>query len=97
MISAGFSLSLWFAYRAVIFFSSGAFDDINQPSNISDYSRKTICFYMFVDEETEVYLKENSGLDSRKKIGIWRIVVIHNIPYTDARRTGKVNYLIISM
>lgn len=45
---------------------------------------------MFVDEKTENYLKANSGLDSNKKVGIWRIVVIHNPPYTDARRTGKV-------
>ena len=46
---------------------------------------------MFVDEETEAYLKENSGLDSNRRIGIWRIVVIHNPPYEDPRRTGKVN------
>ncbi|KAH9748714.1 F3H9.11 protein [Citrus sinensis] len=72
----------------------GAFDDINQPSNISEYSRKTVCFVMFVDEETEAYLKANSGLDRTKKIGIWRIVVIHNPPYSDARRTGKIPKLL---
>lgn len=72
----------------------GAFDDINQPSNISEHSRKTVCFYMFVDEETEAYLKENSGLDNSRRIGIWRIVVIHNPPYTDARRIGKIPKLL---
>ncbi|KAJ0017955.1 hypothetical protein Pint_10562 [Pistacia integerrima] len=79
--------------RGVVVISAifGAFDDVNQPSNISEYSRKTVCFFMFVDEETEAYLKANSGLDSSKMMGIWRIVVIHNIPYMDARRTGKVN------
>lgn len=45
---------------------------------------------MFVDEETEAYLKKNSGLDSSRKIGIWRVVVAHNLPYKDARRNGKV-------
>jgi hypothetical protein len=45
---------------------------------------------MFVDEETEAYLKNNSGLDDSRKIGLWRIVVAHNLPYTDGRRNGKV-------
>ncbi|KAI9198630.1 hypothetical protein LWI28_019403 [Acer negundo] len=82
--------------RGVVVLSAifGAFDDINQPSNISEYSRKTVCFYMFVDEETEEYLKENSGLDSNRRIGIWRIVVIHNPPYKDPRRTGKIPKLL---
>ncbi|KAJ8761466.1 hypothetical protein K2173_001599 [Erythroxylum novogranatense] len=72
----------------------GAFDDIQQPSNISEYSRKTVCFFMFVDERTEEYLKNNSGLDERRKIGIWRVVVVHNLPYTDGRRNGKVPKLL---
>lgn len=79
---------------AVVSAIFGAFDDINQPSNTSEYSRKTVCFVMFVDEETEAYLKANSGLDRTKKIGIWRIVVIHNPPYSDARRTGKIPKLL---
>jgi hypothetical protein len=45
---------------------------------------------MFVDEETEAYLKNNSGLDDSRKIGLWRIVVAHNLPYADGRRNGKV-------
>lgn len=71
-------------------FLSGAFDDIQQPRNISEYSKNTICFFMFVDEETEAYLKNNSGLHDSRKVGIWRIVVVHNLPYTDGRRNGKV-------
>ncbi|GAV67669.1 DUF616 domain-containing protein [Cephalotus follicularis] len=82
--------------RGVVVVSAifGAFDDIQQPSNISDYSRKTVCFFMFVDEETEAYLKANGGWDSSRKIGIWRIVVIHNPPYKDGRRTGKIPKLL---
>ncbi|KAM7255252.1 hypothetical protein ACFE04_020493 [Oxalis oulophora] len=71
-----------------------AFDDVHQPRNISDYSRHTVCFIMFVDEQTEAYLKANSYLDSTRKIGIWRIVVVHNLPYTDGRRTGKIPKLL---
>lgn len=46
---------------------------------------------MFVDEETEAYLKNTSALDSSRKIGLWRVVIVHDLPYTDARRSGKVN------
>ncbi|KAJ6364205.1 hypothetical protein OIU76_029192 [Salix suchowensis] len=72
----------------------GAFDDIQQPHNISEYSKNTVCFFMFVDEETEAYLKNKSGLDDSRKIGLWRIVVAHNLPYTDGRRNGKVPKLL---
>ena len=46
---------------------------------------------MFVDEETETYLKKSDDLDNNKRVGLWRIVVVHNLPYNDARRNGKVN------
>lgn len=50
---------------------------------------------MFIDEETEAFLKSTGKLDSSKKIGIWRTVVIHNPPYKDARRTGKVRFIVL--
>ncbi|KAA3478523.1 F3H9.11 protein isoform 1 [Gossypium australe] len=72
----------------------GAFDAIQQPKNISEYSKRTICFYMFADEETEADLKANGGLDETRKIGVWRIVVVRNLPYTDGRRNGKIPKLL---
>ena len=72
---------------------SGNFDEINEPTNISDYSKETVCFLMFVDEETEKYLRISGRLGTRKKIGLWRIIVAHNLPYTDPRRTGKVRII----
>ncbi|EEF50857.1 conserved hypothetical protein [Ricinus communis] len=72
----------------------GAFDDIQQPSNISMYSKQTVCFFMFVDEETEAYLKKNGGLDSSRMVGVWRIVLVRNLPYADGRRNGKVPKLL---
>lgn len=71
---------------------AGAFDLIRQPKNISEYAKKNACFYMFVDEETESFLKNSSALDINKKSGLWRIVVVCNLPYSDPRRNGKVNY-----
>ncbi|XP_028782006.1 uncharacterized protein LOC114738151 [Neltuma alba] len=73
----------------------GNFDEINEPSNISEYSKKTVCFLMFIDEETEKYQRSSGRLDSSKKIGLWRIIVARNPPYTDGRRTGKIPKLLI--
>ncbi|XP_059659084.1 probable hexosyltransferase MUCI70 isoform X2 [Cornus florida] len=73
----------------------GAYDLIQQPKNISEDAKKSVCFYMFVDEETEAYLKNSSALESDKRLGLWRIVVVHNLPYTDPRRNGKVPKLLL--
>ncbi|XP_019419783.1 PREDICTED: uncharacterized protein LOC109330173 isoform X2 [Lupinus angustifolius] len=73
----------------------GNFDEINEPSNISEYSRKTICFLMFVDEITEEYLRSSGKMGISKKVGLWRVIVVRNIPYTDARRTGKIPKLLL--
>lgn len=73
----------------------GAFDLIRQPKNISDYSKKNVCFYMFVDEETEAFLRNSGAVDVNKKTGLWRIVVVRNLPYTDPRRNGKVPKLLL--
>ncbi|KAK7362840.1 hypothetical protein VNO77_04964 [Canavalia gladiata] len=73
----------------------GNFDEINEPKNISEHSRKTVCFLMFVDEVTEKYLSSSGRLGISKKIGLWRIIVARNLPYTDARRTGKIPKLLL--
>nr|XP_027186100.1 uncharacterized protein LOC101495908 isoform X2 [Cicer arietinum] len=73
----------------------GNFDEINEPKNISEYSKQTVCFLMFVDEETEKYLRSSGRLGTSKKIGLWRIIVARNLPYTDARRSGKIPKLLL--
>ncbi|XP_044477697.1 probable hexosyltransferase MUCI70 [Mangifera indica] len=73
----------------------GNYDLLQQPQNISEAARKNIPFYMFIDEETEAYMKNSSILDSSKRVGFWRIVVVRNIPYSDARRNGKVPKLLL--
>ncbi|XP_071721099.1 probable hexosyltransferase MUCI70 [Rutidosis leptorrhynchoides] len=73
----------------------GAYDLIQQPKNISEVSKQTVCFIMFVDEQTERFLRNSSNLDDSKRIGLWRIVVVHNLPYTDPRRNGKVPKLLL--
>ena len=66
---------------------------INEPKNVSDYSKENVCFLMFVDEATAGSLKDSVRLGDSKQIGLWRIIVAHNLPYSDARRTGKVRLL----
>lgn len=70
---------------------SGNYDIIQQPKNISEFSRKNVPFYLFIDEETEAYMKNYSVLGDSKRIGLWRIIVVRNVPYSDARRNGKVS------
>ncbi|ESQ51975.1 hypothetical protein EUTSA_v10017801mg [Eutrema salsugineum] len=73
-----------------------AFDDVKSPSNISKYSEQTVCFFMFVDEKTESSLKRDKSFNSTtSKVGLWRVVVVHNLPYTDGRRNGKVPKLLV--
>lgn len=50
---------------------------------------------MFVDEETEKYLRSSGKLGISKKIGLWRIIVARNLPYADPRRSGKVKIICI--
>ncbi|XP_054816619.1 probable hexosyltransferase MUCI70 isoform X2 [Prosopis cineraria] len=73
----------------------GNYDVIQQPKNISKEAKKHIPFYMFIDEETEIYMKNASILGSSKRVGLWRIIVIRNVPYADGRRNGKIPKLLL--
>ncbi|KAJ7981744.1 Inner membrane protein oxaA [Quillaja saponaria] len=73
----------------------GNYDIVQQPKNISEAAREKVPFYMFIDEETETYMKNFSILDSSKRVGLWKIIVVRNVPYADARRNGKVPKLLL--
>ncbi|KAF9625966.1 hypothetical protein IFM89_028352 [Coptis chinensis] len=71
----------------------GSSDFLRRPTRqkIGEYSKSNVCFVMFLDEETMSMLSsEGQVLDDRGNIGLWRIVIVRNLPYTDMRRTGKV-------
>ncbi|VFQ90581.1 unnamed protein product [Cuscuta campestris] len=58
---------------------------------VSRFSRKNVCFVMFVDEGTlQTLSSEGHMLDSMGFIGLWKIVVVKNFPYDDMRRVGKI-------
>ena len=50
-----------------------------------------MCFVMFVDQNSlDVILEEGPKPDSKGTLGLWRIVLIKNLPFKDGRRNGKV-------
>ncbi|XP_068643858.1 probable hexosyltransferase MUCI70 [Aristolochia californica] len=71
----------------------GSSDFLRRPTRkkISESSQRKVCFVMFVDERTiQTLSSEGQVLDDRGYIGLWRIVVVINLPYADMRKTGKV-------
>ncbi|KAL3530212.1 hypothetical protein ACH5RR_009534 [Cinchona calisaya] len=71
----------------------GSSDFLRRPTSklISEYSKRNVCFVMFVDEQTLSKLSsEGNVADDRGHIGLWKIVVVRNLPYKDMRKTGKV-------
>ncbi|XP_073010275.1 probable hexosyltransferase MUCI70 [Typha latifolia] len=71
----------------------GSSDFLRRPtrSKIGTYSKKNVCFMMFVDELTLTKLSSEGQVpDEKGYIGLWRIIVVKNLPYQDMRKTGKV-------
>ncbi|XP_020246304.1 uncharacterized protein LOC109824180, partial [Asparagus officinalis] len=62
---------------------------------ITRQSRKSVCFVMFMDESTlQTLASEGQKMDSMGFIGLWRIVVVKNLPSSDMRRVGKIPKLL---
>ncbi|KAB1208042.1 hypothetical protein CJ030_MR7G000826 [Morella rubra] len=71
----------------------GSSDFLRRPTRrlISEHSKKNVCFVMFVDEQTLSKLSsEGNTPDDEGFIGLWKIVIVRNLPYKDMRKTGKV-------
>ncbi|GMJ05673.1 hypothetical protein HRI_004236500 [Hibiscus trionum] len=71
----------------------GSSDFLRRPTSrmISEFSKKNVCFVMFVDEQTLSKLSsEGHTPDEKGYVGLWKIVVVKNLPYLDMRKTGKV-------
>ncbi|PQM40610.1 uncharacterized protein Pyn_36123 [Prunus yedoensis var. nudiflora] len=71
----------------------GSSDFLRRPTSkkISEYSKKNVCFVMFVDEQTLGKLSSEGHVpDDTGQIGLWKIVIVKKLPYEDMRRTGKV-------
>ncbi|KAG1369963.1 hypothetical protein COCNU_15G003290 [Cocos nucifera] len=71
----------------------GDSDRLRTPfgKTITRLSRKNVCFVMFVDESTlQTLLSEGENMDNMGFIGLWKIIVVKNLPYADMRRVGKI-------
>ncbi|XP_076902689.1 putative hexosyltransferase MUCI70 [Bidens hawaiensis] len=82
---------------AVVSCIFGNSDRLRSPmgKTVSRFSRKNVCFVMFVDDITLQTLSSEGHMPDRMGyIGIWRIVVVKNLPYTDMRRVGKIPKLL---
>ncbi|XP_011001770.1 PREDICTED: uncharacterized protein LOC105141171 [Populus euphratica] len=82
---------------AVISCIFGNSDRLRSPVNkmVTRLSRKNVCFVMFMDEVTFQTLSSEGHIpDTAGFIGLWKIVVVKNLPYNDMRRVGKVPKLL---
>lgn len=58
---------------------------------MSEYTKKNVCFAMFVDGQTLSKLSTEGHVpDEGGYVGLWKIIVVKNLPYEDMRKTGKV-------
>ncbi|XVE60798.1 hypothetical protein DITRI_Ditri05aG0155900 [Diplodiscus trichospermus] len=81
---------------AVISCIFGNSDRLRTPAGkmVTRLSRKNVCFVMFVDEVTMQTLYSEGQAPDGGFIGLWKIVVVKNLPYADMRRVGKIPKLI---
>nr|XP_011458403.1 PREDICTED: uncharacterized protein LOC101312505 isoform X2 [Fragaria vesca subsp. vesca] len=82
---------------AVISCIFGNSDRLRTPygKTVSRFSRKNVCFVMFMDKVTlRTLSSEGQTLDRMGFIGLWKIVVVKNLPYADMRRVGKIPKLL---
>ncbi|KAK1403663.1 Transmembrane protein [Heracleum sosnowskyi] len=71
----------------------GNSDRLRVPTGrtVSTLSRKNVCFVMFMDEITlRTLSSEGHRPDTMGFIGLWKIVMVKNLPYSDMRRVGKI-------
>ncbi|KAG6626863.1 probable hexosyltransferase MUCI70 [Carya illinoinensis] len=82
---------------AVISCIFGNSDRLRTPTGktVTRLSRKNVCFVMFMDEVTmQTLASEGLVLDRMGFIGLWKVVVVKNLPYSDMRRVGKIPKLL---
>lgn len=58
---------------------------------MSTATKRMVCFVMFLDDASLAGVKTDGwSMDDRQRIGLWRIVRVSHMPYTDPRKTGKI-------
>ncbi|KAG0585696.1 hypothetical protein KC19_2G030500 [Ceratodon purpureus] len=75
----------------VITCTFGGGDNLYQPIGFVNASLSKVCYVAFWDEVT-MQTQEEAGnrLDADRKIGLWRVVLVRNLPFADQRKNGKI-------
>lgn len=69
----------------------GGGDDLYQPIGMSETSLQKVCYVAFWDEITRTTQElQGNRIGENHFIGIWRIVVVRDLPFTDQRLNGKI-------
>jgi len=68
----------------------GAYDRIRQPMHVRKIAAENVCFFMFMDNATLTELaRYQIKPDESHRIGIWRIVIVRELPYKESVRTAS--------
>ncbi|KAJ7536726.1 hypothetical protein O6H91_12G079800 [Diphasiastrum complanatum] len=71
----------------------GNSDYIRSPDHkkLLTSSRERVCFVMFVDQKSlDAMMNEGQVFDESGYVGLWKVVLVKNLPFSDDRRNGKV-------
>uniref|UniRef100_A0A0D9VZH1 TOD1/MUCI70 glycosyltransferase-like domain-containing protein n=1 Tax=Leersia perrieri TaxID=77586 RepID=A0A0D9VZH1_9ORYZ len=73
----------------------GGGDDLHQPIGMTEVSTKKVCYVAFWDEVTRAAQQEEGNrIDEDHRIGLWRIILVRDLPFSDQRLNGKIPKLI---
>ncbi|XP_037436300.1 uncharacterized protein LOC119303288 [Triticum dicoccoides] len=73
----------------------GGGDDLHQPIGMTEVSVKKVCYVAFWDEVTlSAQHEEGKKIGEDLRIGLWRIILVRDLPFTDQRLNGKIPKLI---
>lgn len=79
-------------WLVVVTCTFGGGDDLWQPIGMTNVSLDKTCYVAFWDDVTAASMAEEGVIpDPRMRtVGLWRIVVVKNLPFEDQRRNGKI-------
>lgn len=73
----------------------GGGDDLHQPIGMTEVSIKKVCYVAFWDEVTRAAQEEEGNkIGENLMIGLWRIILVRDLPFSDQRLNGKIPKLI---
>ncbi|KAG2545614.1 probable hexosyltransferase MUCI70 [Panicum virgatum] len=107
IVHCGFCNENWFQVSAVdreymrycrIVVATCAFgggDDLHQPIGMTENSIRKVCYVAFWDEVTRASQEEEGNkIGEDNMIGLWRIILVSDLPFSDQRLNGKIPKLI---